>query len=522
MRDIAELILSYYELYILILAGTAGSVIALFLGKTLKKQTGILFRSVLFLTVIMVNAILSIVLCRIFPYAGNGLTAQSAGFFAKYPLMLILGAVTVLVFPAAFSLIAGLLRGRFVSEHKYGIGTFAYLMAVLAFDPPLEIKKWGAVWYATDYSMGPGSRFFIGTVMNLFYSDRLSEKTAYFFCLITTIIIALVVAYLADHLLKRCDERVFPAVAFLWILFMVSPGSVAGIWSDGNFGRLETYCLLLSLITIMIDEKIRNRYVSYILITVCSCVSIAIYQGNVFMYYAITLMVLIWNGLKEQDNTVRFRIMGALSVLVTGICFLYFQFFSYTYFNTPDEMIQALYAKTDLSIANDAVDLEMFQPVSEAYRRLTIDFITGTEYPRVKTVLTLFILCPVLILFIAIYLKCRQERIVTFKKKVLEAPYFYFALLPFTVLPQFLLNVDWGRWMLSFNIVLFTGVFYLAWKKDEGANEALRKLSEWIRNHKIICVLVIVIVSKTGVFSGRDFVSSVNGILDWIAVRLIG
>lgn len=66
------------------------------------------------------------------------------------------------------------------------------------------------------------------------------------------------------YIIKTADKNK-EGVAFIIIMFLVSPFSIAGVWIV--LGRLETYGLLLSLLSVVLFEKMDNIYSKYILIT---------------------------------------------------------------------------------------------------------------------------------------------------------------------------------------------------------------------------------------------------------------
>lgn len=407
-----------------------------------------------------------------------------------------------------------LLKRNFIRENQYGLIIGAVTFVWLIINLPTEIAGYCSVWYAADYSMGLSSRFFIGTLLNLFYDDFLDRQIAYHFCVCALAFIIIIVSCMLNKLIKKAKEEYRPALLFLVLCFMASPGYIRAFWQPLNIGRLETYTFFLALVSVVLFESIGNIYLKYGCITILSCISMAIYQGDLFLYYPMTIMIIVYDGLTNHDKVIARRILGIINILCTGIAFVVFQFFSYTIFSTPQDMIQALSKKTNLNISSIAIRLEMFEPVTAAYNEVVKKFLSES-LPRERTLLTMCLMVPIVLIILSLYMKCIENQI-TERKQFLSKPYMYYILLEFAVLPQFLLNVDWGRWMLAFNIVMFFGVFYLAYKQDQGMLYAVEKLSSFIRRNSFMVIIIVIYLATLGNYEEWKWIPPVDSIMYWI------
>ena len=146
--------------------------------------------------------------------------------------------------------------------------------------------------------------------------------------MLSTVTILLLASMLLNEIIRKATKENKDGVQFLVILFLISPASLLGMWSSNNFGRLEYYCLLLTLVAIFGFEKMKNVYRKYFVVTCLSCISMAIYQGYVFMFYSMILMLFVYEGLKETDHIWLRRLLGFISATITGMSFLFFQFYN--------------------------------------------------------------------------------------------------------------------------------------------------------------------------------------------------
>ena len=143
-----------------------------------------------------------------------------------------------------------------------------------------------------------------------------------------------------------------------------------------------------------------------------------------------------------------------------------------------------------------------------------MDFLR-TEFPREKAVFTLLLTLPIIIMVYIIYSKCRLLRIAN-NKRVLACPYIYYVLFATMIIPQFVLNVDWGRWMTSNCIVWFAGIFYLIYKKDKYVIMTMAECSVWVRKNILISIFVLLFIAGLSKFMGREFITEANNLLYWI------
>ena len=441
------------------------------------------------------------------------LSNDKAAFFFELTIMLIVGIVVVPLIKAIMSIFKELSE-KVTEADALALWTCAFLVYWLLMYPQKYINPWGSLWYATDYSMGLGSRFFIGSVLKLFYGDYLHSYLAVMFCYVFIIFIIVIVALLGRMFYLKCEKETKTAFLYIWFLFLVNPGSLISHWYTQNmFGRLETYGLFIGLLCLMIYAKAGLNVITVSVITFLSCISIAIYQGNIFMYYSLILMVFIWEIVNDPRN-IRKWIYGVINTLFTALSFVLFQFFSYTMFSSVDEMTDYLSSKTNISINRTALNRELFLPLSESYIPAHINYFSKV-YPRESSFVTMLFLCPTLIMFVALYMKCYRTKRVK-QKNVFRLIYTYFICLLFMIVPQYILNVDWGRWMVSTTIVLFLSFLFLLWKQDEGAVAACQSFSNWIHRHKILCLIVLVFTAGLGKMSHYYYIDQVSSIIKWM------
>lgn len=448
----------------------------------------------------------------------------------KYLLKLVVCILVALFIPFLLEVASKIFRTVIASGSfsKYGfalgIFTFALMEFICAF--PKRMNGWGGIWFAMDYSMGFGSRMMLGSILKLFYTDHLDAQWVYHVVVGAEIIIIALISLVLGDFLKKASEGEDNNLrngSFLLVLFFIaSPGWISSTWQQGNFARFENYTMFIDIIGIILFTKIKNVYVKYIVVTVLSIFSMSVYHGDIFLYYPLILMVMIYDilarDLHTQDNTERYdrkrMVMALISFAITFLSFLIFQFVNTLRYKTYDELTEAILEKSNFEDGG-SLYFELFADLKTAFSELQLPFLTGDEMPREKTFLTFIVVLPLVVLFFCIYLKCMD----LWKKKhgtIFNGPYLYISLLGVAAIPQFLLNTDWGRWMIALIIVYFGSVLYFCYQDDPIMCEAVRLVGEYASKHIFTVGLMVIWLAGLGKFDARSFLPEVDSIVSII------
>ena len=403
----------------------------------------------------------------------------------------------------------------FVQEHIYGVGMLGFLLADFFCNKTEQIDIWVAPIYALNYSYGFGSRFLLGSILKMIFGEYLSSSEAYLFCEIVMVTIIAVISLLIDKLVNKINDKVKIAVIFMVLMYICSPGSITAIWTSANMGRLENYTLLLVLIAVCLFEIIQTNWIKYTVVTVISVLCIALYQGYIFLYFTVIFFIILYDFFEENDERIKKGILGIGSIIINCITFLIFQLFTYTNFSGYDEMISVLSQKTDFAM-NESLKYEYFMSIKEVYEVVVEDFILSRfTTPRELLFITILLCTPIIIIFIAIWLKCIQKLTEKNKQKTF---YYLWWISYIAFLPQFILNTDWGRWSIAVLFYTFFSVLYMLWKGNEEIACALESLQCLIIKNKYLMILVLIYLQRLGKFNAMSFITAANNI--WQEIRV--
>lgn len=389
------------------------------------------------------------------------------------------------------------------------------MMAEFFLEKADDIKPWASCWYGVDYSMGLGSRFLVGTILKLVTGGRVTTGKAYFFCEICLIMIIATAALMMSAVItKSADEKEKYGIVFLVLCFISSPGSLAAMWTEGNMGRMETYALLLILFGVLAFRWFSQIIWKYGILFLLSIICAAIYQGYIFLYYPVFCTIMLCDLMKEEKLRKEKLVWVFLNLVGASGSFLFFQFCTKIQFSNAAEMATEIQKDTDLSVKEAALYYEFFAPLSEAFRELNISFLTGEEHPIAKTGLLCILLLPVIGIIVTIFVRCLK------RGPWLTKPYIYCVLFNFAILPQFIFNVDWGRWMAAIEMVLFFEIFYMYYSGFEEIKETIKEFGCFVQRHMPICICCILYLSLYDKFEDRIYFAQLERL--WMKIAILG
>lgn len=416
-------------------------------------------------------------------------------YFIKIVLNIILMVVVLKLILCVYKYIHsfGVIK-KWGINHRFGILTFLLLYTHFIYNKPTVLAGWSSASYALTYKLGFGSRVFIGSILSLFYKSFLDGKLAYNFCCICNLMIIILFSILVNKVVTKSHNNI--AVIYLIGIYLCSPGSVASLWSIQNMGRLETYNYLLVLIGILVFLSRLNLGAKYAVLAVITVCNMAIYQGYIFLYYPVIFIMCVCDCLKYKD--IKRWILFAGNVIVTIGAFGIFQFATSINFADSKELVAYLEQHTNLNVYEDALYYEYFAPVSTAFKDISEPMLLGTDL-REKTFITVFLLAP--IMFLVIYIIIRTVKMENMKA-MLKKPYIYWIGGYVAFLPQFVLNVDWWRWMAAMICYTFFAIIsmYLTGEKDIG--DTFVTLRNIITKYPIGATTILIYLAMLDKFSG--------------------
>lgn len=376
--------------------------------------------------------------------------------------------------------------GKMTKRERIQILFFMAIVIFLIFirDRGALVNSYNTTLFALTYKYGFISRGLSGTLYwvldQILPMDIMSYPYVYYFVHCLTFFFYLCLLFFWGFLLKRVDKSNGKSAA--WLIFMYTVYAAAFFASTFNFGRVDIYMTLIMMIcvTLIVSEKWE-----WLLIPL-SALGVMFHQGYVFMFFNMTLVLLLYKYLSASQREKKKYMILFLGCFLTGSAlFLYFEFFSHTngvaYFNEVSTVAERLSEESEGAhegllrhelLGTDLTDSE----VEYHYRNFV-------ELPIFLVVMSPYLLF--LVRFFAALIKNAQE-------KTEQCKYLLLAIGAGTILPNLILKVDYGRWMFSVITYYCMIILALLAMKDDKVMRQLQRQAEFIKDHPL-CMFILLL-----------------------------
>ena len=416
------------------------------------------------------------------------------------------------------------MRKCFAALQRRGVEliTFSVLLARFILERPDSISGWAPTWYALDYSMGSGSRLLIGSLLHLLSPNGVSAAGAQRFVSAAIVLCIALAALLFGRTYRAAGDAAKPAAALLIALYAAAPYSVAYLWNPANFGRLDTYLLLLALAAVL-TVNIRRAPVKYALLAALCVLALMVHQVFLFIYFPVAAAAFFVDAFAEYepDKKKLPLVLGAFALI--GAAFLYFQLFSGVRFSSVDAMAAALSAQSDLDISHSALDYEYFRSFLYGVQNHFLPFLRG-ETPIRYALCELILLSPAVAAF-----ACLWTGMFRYLKKanvpVFRAPQPYLLLSLLLFVPAFATTVDWNRWLAALFACQTLMFCTLLLARDPAMRASSESLSGAIKRHLPETALAVLFLATLEPFGARYFPREAVALYNFLRsllLRLIG
>lgn len=395
---------------------------------------------------------------------------------------------------------------QFCYQNRYGLVCFFILLIHLYGNKQSSINNWAASSYGLHYGLGFGSRFMIGSILKLLSGDFVSHNEAHLFLLFHLSLLCGVLSYFINFLIKKSNYNKF--VIYLCLLYLAHPGGITALWRIGIYGKLETYNLLYTLLSVSVFRRIKNVPIKYIVITALSLFNMAIYQGFVFLYYPIIVLIMTVDCYDNQQDKRRW-IFTLSNISFVFASFFVLRFATSTIFSNVQEMTHYLDQNTSLEYLPFPLELEYFLPLSKAFKMVTSNIISPYSY-RLSTFITAILLSPVIFIILSLWYYCMRRQTL---KSSLSLPYLPAVLSLLLFLPQYIFNIDWGRWSIALNTYAFFATLYLYYTGFPKMQEAFQKAEKYILKYSYLSIALLIYVALLSRFLSIVPLAEVNHLL---------
>lgn len=357
---------------------------------------------------------------------------------------------------------------------------FTFVLFVRFFDG--TVNQINATMLAFSYKYGFISRGLIGTIYaalnRILPFDMMNYTWTYRFTLAITLVYYVILISFLVFCLKKCRKEQAEGMRYLAILFLMF--AVPMFCCQFNFGRLDVYCVMLSLIGAAL--LIAGRF-EWLLVPIAA-LGVMVHQGNVFMFLNIILVLTLYKALsqKEKERKKYFRLF-LFCFMIASVLFLWFELFSH--FNGTN-IYDDIVAKASALCENgeyhaDVIDHEILG-IDLTDREMTWRIFNIIQYP-------IFIVAMLPYLVIAI--KFFRGLLGKAQDKLEKWKCFFIIAGAGTILPDILLKVDSGRWIFSIICYYFVILLSLLAMKDPLIEQQAQESLAAIKRHPGSILLLI-------------------------------
>lgn len=349
-----------------------------------------------------------------------------------------------------------------------------------------NVGRYNTTILAFNYSYGFISRGLLGTLYLLLNDilpyDILNFESVVNITLIATTAIMITFLILAYCMLRKCKARYLTDVQYIILYFAMF--FVSMYYSTRNLGRPDIYMMFLTFIGLFCIVHERFEW----LVIPLSIACVMIHQGYVFLFYNIFMYPLIYQAFRTTGKRrIKYLSILGISFLSVAGLFLYFNFFSHLSGVDTANAIRKL-----------AVQLG---PEGDVYETLITHEILGIdpwneEWPQhIYNFIELPIFCLFMLPYIILGVRLFRNILRAAETKADKILYALLPLCSGTILPCYILKIDYGRWIYAGVAYFSLVVLVLCALKDKVVTEQIHKLMEDIQSRYAYASLLLVYIS---------------------------
>ena len=343
---------------------------------------------------------------------------------------------------------------------------YAILCGIRYYEHILSVAN--SCLYILSYHHGFTSRGLIGSLWlglnRIVPFDLITYEAEYLLCEFMTVLLFVMFLIFFYLCLKKIPESQKGLAKDL--MMMMAIFIFPFFLTMENFGRIDIYLMMLTLLGMIL---LVCKRAEWLLIPIC-VVAMLIHQGYVFTNVNILLVLLLFLAIsKSGGERKKYAILFIMVFVSVSVLFLYFEIF-----RSP--MGQAVY--------NELVELnKRVSPDGNYYKELLQHEILGKDVyqmeekfhvmNREELVFVMLVFAPYAILLVRLFKNLLSE----ISEKSEKLAYWLVILGPCTLIPEWLLKVDFGRYVFA-TIFYYFGILLCLLMLDTSRERIYEQLAE--------------------------------------------
>ncbi len=364
-------------------------------------------------------------------------------------------------------------RNQIKKENRiFWIALVSYILVLFAKFMPPRVNEINATMLAFSYKYGFVSRGFIGTIYQglgkIFPMNVFTYSSVKIYTMVITVIYILILLGFYRVILHQAQGKARHAIQVLTLFFTTF--AVPFFVGYDNFGRLDIYLVMLTLVGVMLLTRERLEW----LLIPLAALAVMVHQGYVFMYLNIFLVLLLYKILSSTDKRKRkYIVILICCFVISSVLFLWFEFFSHMQGKEIYQDVIGIAKSITYQgkYHKDVIDKEIMG-VDLSVREWQEHLQNFVELP-----IFLLLFSPYLILLVGFF-----ERLITStQEKLCRWKYIVVAAGALTMLPNFILKVDYGRWIFAVISYYIITLLVLIALGDHQVMDSLLWQYQWLK-----------------------------------------
>ena len=312
------------------------------------------------------------------------------------------------------------------------------------------VRSYNTTMLALSYQYGFTSRSLLGTLYHpldrLLPVDMINYEMVMRTAQIVTGLFFLFLLWFIYICLKRCDEKSMKACEYLALFFVAF--TVTTFSGGYNFFRVDLFMVIVSLLCTLIIVGGKAEWLVIPLVAI----GVMFHQGYVFMFFNIPLVLLVYKFLSsDKKGKVKYALLFTISFLLGSVLFLWFEFFSRSNGAEYFEQIVDEARKLSLNGYHTTLLYHEVLGIDLSSSEADLHKINFTQLP-ILTVLFM----PYIVLTVRFFVRLFKQA----KDWVSRIKYITVFIGAGTMLPDFILKIDYGRWVYA--VITYYAVVILA------------------------------------------------------------
>lgn len=345
------------------------------------------------------------------------------------------------------------------------------------------VRSYNTTMLALSYRYGFGSRSLEGTIYHLLNDflpfDMIQYKAVLVFAIIVTALFLGFMLLFYRQVVRMVSDDLRKYTEYIILIYsLMVTCTFSGAY---NFLRVDLFMIWTSLLGVLVLTHKKCEW----LVIPLSAIGVMFHQGYVFMYFNLILVLLFYDLLTVETRKKRiyYFMLFAVSLVLGSVLFLWFEFFSRS---DGAEIFPFVLSEAKRLSRNG-----IYHSTLLYHEILGIDLSASEEYMKrinyVQIVVFAVMFLPYMILLVRIFRSVihaasgRKEKI----------KYWFVAIGALTMLPDFLLKVDYGRWVMSVLTYYIVMIMALLMMHDIYMENAIRDVGVYLKARPWTILLLI-------------------------------